>query len=494
MDEHWKQKIDSLEQLVVAGKGLEARSIIQEYDLKKIPRSYKYNMANLARRSGLTELSLKILNPVVRSDKIEFDPPSKDEKIEYATGLIWIGAPREALELINEVSDENFPRALLVTAFAHFSNWGYAKAIPYLETYIMREDIDDYQRVVGKVNLLDSYIYVGDNKARKLANDLLKITKKNEYTLLHGICLELTAQFYITHKNYDKAEFMIGKAIKHLKKTGSLNQFFSQKWAAIIQFLQGAPATVLEDIKKLALENREWETVRQCDLYLSKHTDDPFLLNFLYYGTPFESYKEIVLKFTEKKDQLQSEFLWTPGSWKNSSNQNVFNLDKCGDLLKPGQLIHRLLTIFTKDFYKPLSIPFIHSELFPDEYYNPNSSVTRVNRAMNRLRHWIEDNELPLILEVTNGQYKLSTNENFSILLKLEDSPNIKNSFEVQLGDLRKFFSTEKYFTTKDISLQLNSSPRTASRFIKRCISEGVVRVENKGPKARYRFEYFNNP
>ena len=136
MDIDWKQEIERLEELVVSGRGLEAREIAQQYEIKKIPRAYKYQIANRVRRSGLTELALRILNPVVRGEQIEFDPPNDDEKIEYATGLIWIGAPREALKLIGEVNSETHPRALIVTAFAHFSTWGYAKAIPFLENAI----------------------------------------------------------------------------------------------------------------------------------------------------------------------------------------------------------------------------------------------------------------------------------------------------------------------------------------------------------------------
>ena len=148
------QDIEKINELIVSGHGAEARRLLRSLVEKKVPRAERLSLATLARRSNLHGVALRPLNPVVRPTGKRRRSLTDKEKAEYAASLSYIGAAPEALAILRTVNADGVPESLLYQAFAHFSQWDYAAPIPLLRKYLQSSLITDYQRLIGKVNLL----------------------------------------------------------------------------------------------------------------------------------------------------------------------------------------------------------------------------------------------------------------------------------------------------------------------------------------------------
>lgn len=471
------KKIDAL---VKAAKVKEARRLISQYREAKIPRAYVLRLARLARATGLSEIAIRHLNPIVR-------PPAKStvvatdlEKAVYAAVLTRIGAATEALEILQKVDKEKVPECLLYETYALVSRWNYKDTIPLLKKYVALTKLDAYSLCVGQVNLAAAYVH--ERKIRE-ASTLLAVlrdkTREENLTQLYGNTLELSAQHAIFDGKWSEAGLFLSEAEKVLQESDGLDAFFVKKWRAISEMLKNPKRVeAVRKVRQSAILLKHWETVRDCDRFECIATRNEELYRHLYFGTPYADFRERLKKDFEKEPSLPEFYIWNMNG-SASGNKNVTD-GKSG-----GQLLHRLFKILTSDFYRPTRLAAIYSSLYPGEYFNPRSSPDRVHQAMKRLRIKLRDSRAGISIKEEDTTYSLVSSGSAGIKVYLEDPPT--SHADARLAELKKLWPKDP-FTVNDVIHALGISSRSGARLLLLGVNRGVLLREGKASLTTYRF------
>ena len=188
------------------GQTAKARQELARYRLTSLTRGEKFALAAVARRAGLPYLTLRLLAPFVRPPPRHSVQASEAEKAEYAAALVRVGASREAMGLLGELNGKAVPQVFLYKAHAHITQWEYSLAIPMLQNYL-KASLDDYQRIVGKVNLASAFVHErAYPEAEPLLIELEAQTRKLGLSSLHGNTLERLAELEIQRRRFKDAE------------------------------------------------------------------------------------------------------------------------------------------------------------------------------------------------------------------------------------------------------------------------------------------------
>jgi hypothetical protein len=162
-----------------------------------------------------------------------------------------------------------------------------------------------------------------------------------------------------------------------------------------------------------------------------------------------------------------------------------------GPSLKVGQVLHRLLNIFTNDFYRPLRVGEIHEALFPEKFYHPRASPLAVRQALFRLRHWFSDNCLPFEIRESRGTYQLRSHSNGAIVMHAASriEPTGERFTAVCLVQKLKesgVISLKKNLQTQEAATALGVSLATARRQLKEAADAGQLQRKGAGRATRY--------
>lgn len=420
--------------------------------------------ANLARRAGLADLGVLLLNPLVRPRK-RVRTPAPSEVAEYAACLYQIGVHREASELLKTLNPQEIPQALLFQAFLLFAKWDYESSIPLLEKYISLQDVNAYSYCVGLVNLVDAYESVEHPNFEKELKHTLDLTAQRNHVFLHGVLTKIAARAAVWRNDYKNADLWLEKSWRLLKDVNTLDGLFVKKWRAILQLRQnGASGEIQETFKSLAVEAvqfRHWETLRELDLHWGLQTSDENLLKKVFAGTPHPSYRQRIQKLYP---QIKVEQF----SWNISGHENALEWDIRSfypQKLKPGQIMDRLLKLFMSDFYSPFRVSQIHDALYANQYWNPHSSPDRVHQVIFRLRAWLKQQKIPLEIAEQNEALFFKSKKPLRLLVQSDENrtgdPTLIRLLELVGPDFI-------HCNTSVIAQKLGISRRSAQR-LKRC-------------------------
>lgn len=98
-------------------------------------------------------------------------------------------------------------------------------------------------------------------------------------------------------------------------------------------------------------------------------------------------------------------------------------------------LLMKLFYVLTQDFYRQLKSAELHSLIFPENFYNPNSSPEVIKQLVFRLKKFLIKNKWPLELTVNSGRYSLKPKKlyknNFAFKLSFLD--RTENEIEKQI-------------------------------------------------------------
>lgn len=481
--------VHELEELVRSGNFREVQRHLSQLNLKGLPREEALPIANIARRVHQNRLALKILNPIVRSTNSLDSPASPAEMIEYAESLRRVGAVTEAIRIFQSIDRTMYPQTGFHLALCYFAQWKTKPIVPLLREYIQTFQAPSYALCVARVNLAAALISEEElDEAESLLRELQTETRKADYKLLYGNTLELNSQIEILHrKNWQKASTILDEAESVLSQTvNSVDRLFIQKWRAVMDSFQAGKATEsLLRVRAQALEMCHWETVRSCDFFRAKINRDLQGLIYLYFGTPFNSFREMILKEPDVAINLPSSYLWQSSSFKTERIFDVGNAS--GDdgylSLPPGQALHQLLILLTRDFYKPQPMVSLFAEIFPDEYFNPTSSANRIHQLTKRLREWLLENKIPVELKENGGSYSLHIVGSFAFQVPNETLPMGTEELELRLLKL----SLPQTFSAKDAQTPLKASPAKVQRLLQWGVKNQKVAVVGSGPKTRYK-------
>ncbi|MCB0420834.1 MAG: hypothetical protein KDD61_07550 [Bdellovibrionales bacterium] len=487
----YSQLMSQLETLSRVGEGIKVRKVLSELNISRIPRPYKLGFANIARRNHQAFLALRILNTTVLARNPLSEPPTTEEIAEYSVSLLNIGATREAKNLLRDLNDQEFNQVLLYRSFVAFTEWNYAEAVPWLKKFI-RQERDEYQKVIGQVNLAAALNFTGDfNRSQRLLKIILSSTEKHGYHLLRGNALELSALAAIGLKDYGLAKEYLSFAANHLKNVRNLTDFYVKKWGVILSLYKRVSNQSLEELSRLkreALVLRNWESCRELDYFKSLFTKDQTLFTHVFFGTPYPAYRKKMLEEKWTNWCLPTEYIYK-SEVVVEEEREVFDLaigqcDSKEIFLEPGQLMHNCLILLVSDFYRPRALGSLFSELFPDEVFNPNSSPDRIYQLIRRLRVWIKKNRLPISLLESQGFYSIELKGNLA--LRVPEEIKLASKESVLMEKLVSHFG-KKAFTAADASRLLNLSRTSLQRFLTWAQLRKCIEKQGSGPKLYYK-------
>lgn len=484
-----RDQIADLDRAIRSGGGRTVRAALKEIEKKKIPRSERAALARLSWRCDLPLLGIRLLNPIVRPSAKRPFTATDEEQAEYAACLTMAGARDEASRILAAVSEKKYPQALLYRSFALVANWDYAGAIPVLRKYLASPRLTPYQSLIGRINLAAALVWGRDYaSAQALLKRLIKETRNSKADFALGYCLELDAIPLVDSDRFTEAEKALKEAESFLEKTGSNWNFFVRKWRAVMALKQNPKSAEalaqLHAIGQEAFANGDWETARVCDFYEAKSLGQEEKARLVYFGTPFETFRQRLLTDWGKPLPMPESFPWPVGTTGKGPEVDLLT-DLENESLKPGSLLYRLLFALASDFYRPFPVAALYAQLYPDEFFNPASSPARVHEAVKRLRQWLKAEGLPLKIEEREGEYRLSSAKPVRLLVPAE---KLIPSLQSPLVDrLRKAWPQEGFSITEACEC-LGLQRRTTQRLLEDLTKEGTLQRTGKSRATKYHF------
>jgi hypothetical protein len=506
----YNEIISQIESFIRVGNFKQARAeLIQLFQKTKIPKRFIPSFANLSRRVGLIQKSLNLLYLHVRTTKAQQQGVLPAEKIEYGCSLVAIGSIQEGINLLKEFNNQQYPQAQLFMAFGSIAQWNYGNAAQLLEQYIKNPAISPYQQLTGQLNLVSCYEFLDQfSKGLEVIDMMEKQLKNSQHQFLKGSTYLQKAKLHLGLSDLASCFKALSEAEKLITESQSNEQLFLQLIRTIAHYKnqdinQAQVKNQLVDIKDRSLTAKSWEMVRNCDRYLAELAHDQESYLHFYAGTPYQQLKEKIAK--EISPQLPMIDFYERKLMTHSLTPLTKHIDvtkgverTSGGKLKLASNVHRLLNIFCSDFYRNFSSNYLYSLLFPNEYYNPDSSPSRIQINISRLRQWFSDYEIPLEILEENSFYRLQAfgpvvikvPTNSSSLLRNQDKSSFQqdNSVHQEVIFEQTILSLEHdiYFAKKDLAKKLDISEKTAQRILHKLCTQGKVIRINKGRATRY--------
>jgi len=479
------QFLDLCESLIKQGK-LQS-TLKQLHNIKKIdiPRDYQARLARICRRVGALSMGIKVLSKTIYH-KIPGEAQATSSELgEYAVLLSRIGSIDEAITILSQLNPNDNYDLILYHSYCLMSKWNYSDAAEKLELFL-KVSQDSYLKLVAQVNLASCFISTKKYKeALELLNDFLIRETASDNRRLLGNCYELRGQIYFHQNLISKAETDLCKAQEILQLTNTYDELLVRKWKLIILSHKTNDTEPLNNLKKIATEKSHWETVREADLYSLKIKYDQNKYDFLYFGTPYESFR---LKLTDEIQKSPSSFytLGDPNGMKISLMTGEFISSQKSQI---SPKLHNLLITLTDDFYAPLWVGAIFSKTYPGEYFDIDSSPIRVRQIISNLRKWFLKNKIECNIVSSNGRYKLQINNgiSFEINTKKFIISAINRNFEI----LKKNFDPGTPFTINDLASKVEGSRSHFHRLIRWALNHKFIVKFGKGKATRYQFNDF---
>jgi tetratricopeptide (TPR) repeat protein len=476
--------IQACESDIRLGRSQDAARRLNSVNPYKVPRDWRLPVANLCRRTGQIASGLKLLLPIVYAEfNRKAEPPSARELAEYAVLLLRSGSVAEALRTLERVDVKQVPEAYLYRAFAHFARWDYPEAVPNLEKYLHFQ-LAPYAELVGRVNLAAALVATTRyQEALELLNVIIEKAKASGAVRLLGNSLELRAQIHIDWADYKSARANLNEAASLFSADPSVSQAFVTKWLAVIDGLETGSTERLMAFRSESLQRKDWESVRESDLFISKIAFDRQRFEHLYFGTSFPYYRKMIERYV---------------GYKITSNEFLFG-DPLGlrmDLVSgrvegleteiPGKNMHRLIAGLLRDFYRPRSLGGIFDEVFPGEHFNIFHTPDRIHQLMRRTRIWLRENSIPIEIAEDHGTYRLVISGPFAFRIPLE--VRAKESEELQFQRVREAFARKGRFSAREAREKLGLPKSSFNRLIHWAIAHGRIQISGASTSTIYEF------
>jgi hypothetical protein len=486
------------------GEIVTVKNEIETIKTTEIPRQLMASFADIARRVRSENWGLRLLRPIVRSETEIHPPVTDDERCAYAGLLIKVGALPEAEELLGNLDESKTANVLNFYSQIHIAQWNYRKAITYLKKIGVSTTTTDYQKCIAEVNLAGAYIFLQEfEKAKKLLPKILSECQIHSWDLLYGNALEISAQLSVMQKEWIKASEFLNLAVNSAGQHSHYNLFI-EKWRRLSELFQTKPnsseaeavLTKIDTLRNHAQKLFSWESVRDLDYYVGVHLNQQNLLLNVYFGTPFSDYKKRIENlFKEKGWKIPNDYYRKlssePASRILDIETGLEEDREMVEIIKPGQMLHRFLNILATDFYKPIGVGQLFSKLFPDEYFNPETSADRIAQAVKQIRKWFLINEIPLDVNVESNLYNLSAYGPYALKLSksLQNSDELLDAgFELQLKKLIEKWPYQSFSTSKAADeLQISSS--SVRTILEKALDQKRIFKSGAGRSVLYRFQ-----
>jgi hypothetical protein len=390
-----RQKIETIDKLIREANIKEAIVQFQHFENQKPPREFLLEVSNLARRLNKPFQILKWLHPLVRTEHLISEQATDAEASLYAIGLVRIGAYREAKDILDKLP-LNLAEVQLGLIQLNGFQWKYQKMIRPLKRYMKLVPTDSYVYSIAQLNMLTALVDKEDWQACDAhAEHFLNIATEKKYTLLKANALETYAQSKIRQQDFSAATELLNEAGSILRNSGSRYDLFVKKWKLIIDILRSKNECTAEvvNLQIEAQAKSEFETVRELDFYYALARQDQSLFQKVYCGTRFETYRRRMKQKYAQDTAFLKEFAipFTDNPNFQGAMQNFSSSS-----LELSVSAEKMLKIVLSDFYRPIQLGEVFRDLYPDEYFNPNTSKDRLYKVFSRLKQELQSQDSPI--------------------------------------------------------------------------------------------------
>lgn len=439
----------------------------------KVPREYRLRLAALARRAGIVQLGLTLLARVIY-------PPQRraaagreatpNERAEYAVLLQRTGAYNEAIAILKSIDRSKVPEANLYLAFVHFSRFEFQEAISPLERYL-ESPLEPYPKLVGQVNLAMALVSSGWHKAAlELLEECITSSAAGGYKRLESNCRAMKARVRIHEGQFNEAQSELNEAAKIIGDVKTNDEMFILKWRAFLSGLKSRSVEPIREFRARAMNEEDFDGVRESDLYALKVKFNQSDFDYLYAGTPFQSYRE----------EISRELVAGPsGPLFRLGSEGSRCLDlQTGEIdgilaLSAGRKCHQLLEILLRDFYLPLKIGGLFSELFPDEHFDVFTSADRVHQLLRRTRQWVKEQALPVEIAENNGFYAVRIHGPCSFVVSVDRGP--VDFMNLHFEKIKAAFRPGESFSAREAREKLGFPRTTFQRVLQWALENGKI-------------------
>lgn len=468
----YSELVNRCETNIREGRGPDCARLLATLSASEVPREWRLRIANLCRRAGLISLGLKVLSHIIDPSCGPVAHPARDAELaEYSMLLMRATAYAESLATLDRVDSRKVPEANLYRAFAHFSRREFDAAITSLESYLATP-LEPYQRLVGQVNfgfaLVSSLRY---DQALPLINEAMEIARSGSHFRLESNCHALLAQASVQRGAYANAIEHSEKALVLSGKRETSDGVFILKWLHFAKALGERNPEVLLDFKKIALESRDWDGIREAEMYGLKIEFDDERFHRLLAGTPFPSFRILITSTLGRQPSRSEVILGAANGPMLDLAEGSVNGEK---VFEPGRVCHRVLQALFRDQYRPLKVGGLFSSLFPGERFDPYTSADRIHQTIRRTRDRLADAELSLELLESKGTYRPAIGPRLGVRVSLER--DVENVMEVNFKALASALGRREEFTATEAREALGVSKATAHRILRWGIESGRLR------------------
>lgn len=452
------------------------RSQLSQISNRDVPEGLSAELGHLLVRVGLAHKAVAILMPVVRMGEELRQEASTAERLAYALALAKIGSSREAAGLLRSLPTD-VPEASLYQGYICQTQWDYTEAVPFIRRYLEIAKGQPYDQAIARVNLLACLIHANDlDGGEKLHAELAAEAKQSNWHLIQKHLMELGAQLAMGRNDWHRAQRIVAEAQGDRQSIETISDLLLAKWSAWIMANNGKLEDGIRSLQKVQQSARtmlHWETIRECDRMLAELTRDHQLFGKVYIGTPYESFRAKLLDRCRSWTDVPQAYIVGDAAAPVLDLQTG-HLSGAKEELKAGQVLHRCLSLLFRDFYRPVTVGQLFADLFPNQYFDPNSSVNRVYNVMRRVRNWAKANDLPLTIESDDHAYSVKPWEKGLGVCAQAQSFNADLEIDGRLMKVRSQIRGGP-FTSDDVAAALKVSRSSAVRLLNRAVEAGVL-------------------
>jgi len=493
----------SFESLLRQGQQQSVRETLSRIKAKNVPISDAHLFANQLRRSGESLRAIRYLGSFLSSDSKKSKLPFKSGPIqaELAATLNAIGAPEQAATILKNLNATDYPKISLYRAFVSISRWEYVEAKNEIAKYLPMAT-DSYDEITAKSNLAACEVALGSNlEAQNLLVELEEKISKGDYKFLESNILLLKAQHLIQQEKPSAAQSILVHLLSITRSPTTL--LLIGKWMWVVQVslcksLQERQKHLVkwEELQSKAQEMRLTEVARDLDLKRALHFKDVQLLKKVFHGTPFPQYKvriktEAELHFDMKLD-LKEEFRWSQNieSSDKSKIEHFVNLESGQTqnpkvFFKKESTLHKLFKVLSSDLYRAWGAPSIHSALFPDMIYNPNSSPGLVFEHVQRLRRFLNEKRIGAEILRKANFFFVQLKPKISLIYNSQDS--LSGEEFLWMADLKSEVKGDS-FTLQAAEKFWKIPKRSLQRRLQKLVKKGLITLNSRGKNSTYNF------
>lgn len=482
-----------IDALINDGRLSDAKALVRPLLERKHPREELVKLANLARRAWMPEhaarLLFKIVHPTEKRNVAA--AATAEEKTEYATALVMLGGHREALKLLQDIDVREVPEALFARSLAHFSQWNWQATLNQWERLIGSPKATELQKLRGELYHATALTHGAHDfdRSTEICERLLKISSPSKNRVIYKNALLLLGQNFAFLKQTAKAAPYFAELEKlSADEDDSRHLLHTRLWKAI----SNNDVAELRKAREGFKEQERWEQVRVSDYYEAELTGNSELFIHLYFGTPHAAFRERVAKALGGAENIPSKYDWKLWSGKSAPKVLIDSANGTSNaseaFLKEGHVLQRMLLALSSDFVMPPTVAELHEQLYPGEYFNPNSSPDRVHQCLKRLRKWLESANLPLEVRELHGRYRLFSPEGCAIRVYRSEADIPKTPIRTIhfANDLYKKFGAAE-FTSNDAVLKLKQPYTTVKRHLASAVAHGLIIAQSSGRETRYK-------